>query len=90
MLITAVTVAKGKDTEEFVDVTMLRMRELKAAEIKRYVELDKPVGCAGGYKLERAGIALFERIQGEDHTAIIGMPLLKLSAVLRKFGLQVP
>jgi septum formation protein len=90
MLITAVTVQKGKESEEFVDVAMLRMRELKAAEIKRYVEQDQPVGCAGGYKFERAGIALFERVQGEDHTAIVGLPLLKLSAALRKFGLQVP
>lgn len=89
-LITAVAVLHGKDKEEFVDVTMLRMRKLDKKTIARYVERDQPVDCAGSYKIEQLGIALFEKIQGEDHTAITGLPLLKVSAALRKFGLQVP
>jgi septum formation protein len=90
MLITAVSVHKGSDVEEFVDVTTLRMRKLDKKEIDRYVERDQPTDCAGSYKIERAGIALFDKIEGEDHTAIVGLPLLKLAAILRKFGLQVP
>jgi septum formation protein len=90
MLITAVSVHKGKETEDFVDVTMLRMRALKPAEIKRYVEKDEPAGCAGGYRIEKSGLALFERIQGEDHTAVVGLPMLRLCAALRKLGVQMP
>lgn len=90
MLITAVAVRRGKDVEEFVDVATLRMRKLDKKEIERYVARDEPVDCAGAYKIERLGIALFDRIQCEDHTAIVGLPLLKLCAALRKFGLPVP
>lgn len=90
VLITAVSVHKGKEVEEFVDVTTLRMRKLDKKEIARYVDKDQPLDCAGAYKIERCGIALFDKIEGEDHTAIIGLPLLKLSGVLRKLGLPVP
>jgi septum formation protein len=86
-LITAVALAHKGGPTEFVDVTMLRMRPLATAEIERYVDLDEPYDCAGSYRIERAGIALFDRIQGEDHTAIVGLPLLKLSAALRELGL---
>lgn len=90
MLITAVAVHCGGKVEEFVDVTTLRMRKLEPKEIARYVDRDDPVDCAGAYKIERGGIALFDKIQGEDHTAITGLPLLKLAGVLRGFGVQVP
>src|SRR5262249_30201288 len=89
-VITACAVLHGKDEDEFVDVTMVRMADLSAAEIKRYVERDQPLDCAGAYKIEQAGIALVERITGEDHTAVIGLPLLRLSAALRKAGLTIP
>ena len=89
-VVTACAVLHGKDEDEFVDVTMIRMRELAAAEIDRYLALDKPLDCAGGYKIEQAGIALVDRITGADHTAIIGLPLLRLSVALRKLGLPVP
>lgn len=90
MLITAVAVRCGKEVDEFVEVTSLRMRKLSGKEIERYVELDQPLDCAGSYKFERAGVALFDRVQGEDHSAITGLPLVKLCAALRRFGLQVP
>ena len=90
LLITAVAVQFGKEVEEFVEVTTLRMRKLSDAEIGRYVDHDQPLDCAGSYKFERAGSALFDRVQGEDHTAITGLPVLKLAAALRRFGLCVP
>lgn len=90
MLVTAVAVRKGKDVEDFVDVAMLRMRKLGKKEIERYVAADEPAGCAGGYRFGRAGIGLFEKVQAEDHSALAGMPLMKLGAALRKFGCDVP
>lgn len=90
MLITAVAVQKGKDVHEFVEVTTLRMRALTSKEIDRYVERDQPLDCAGSYKFERAGVALFDRVQGEDHTAILGLPMVKLCAVLRECGIDLP
>lgn len=90
LLITAVAVQKGKDVHEFVEVTTLRMRPLTSKEIDRYVERDQPLDCAGSYKFERAGVALFDRVQGEDHTAILGLPLVKLCAVLRELGIELP
>jgi len=89
-LITAVALRQGNKRSDFVDVTRLLMRRLGQAELERYVAADNPIDCAGSYKIERAGIALFERIQGDDHTAIIGLGLLKLSASLREFGLSLP
>ena len=59
-------------------------------EIARYVALDNPIDCAGAYKIERGGIALFDRITAGDLTAITGMPMLRLCAVLRQFGVSVP
>ena len=90
ILITAVSVHHGKDVEEFVDVTTMRMRALDKKTIARYVERDEPLDCSGAYRIEKSGIALFDKIQGEDHTAIMGLPLLKLAAVLRAHGFQVP
>lgn len=91
-LVTAVAVTgPGSGTvREFVDVTTLHMRTLGADEIARYVALDQPLDCAGSYRIERAGIALFERIDCADHTAIVGLPLLALSAALRGIGFRLP
>ncbi len=88
LLLTAVAVQRGSKVEEFVDVTTLRMRDLTDAEVRRYVELDQPLDCAGSYMFERAGVGLFDRVEGEDHTAIVGLPLVKLCEVLRGFGVE--
>ncbi len=72
------------------DVTHLTMRPLSAEQIARYVAADDPVDCAGSYKLERLGIALFERIESADHTAIVGLPLLALTSMLIEVGIVIP
>ena len=66
-----------------LDETRVRFRSLSEAEIARYVELEKPFDCAGGFKLEGSGIALLERIESTDPTALIGLPLIWLSQALR-------
>ena len=56
----------------------------------RYVEADRPLDCAGSYKLESRGIALFERIDSDDHSAIVGLPLIALTSILRTIGFEIP
>lgn len=85
-LITAVCVIfKGK-AYPILDVTTLHMRKLSRAEIEDYVRRDDPLDCAGSYKIEKSGIALFDKIESEDFTAIQGLPLMKLSKTLREIG----
>lgn len=88
-LITAVAIVHGGGVDEFVDRTRLTMRRLGRAEIEAYVAQDEPLDCAGSYKLEAAGIGLFERIESADWTAIEGLPLLATAAVLRRLGVLV-
>lgn len=85
-LLTAVTVKYPGGSESFIKKTSLHMRPLTLRDITRYVEVDKPLDCAGSYKLESRGIKLFHKIEMEDHTAIIGLPLIELTSVLLKLG----
>lgn len=89
-LITAMAVAHPGGTALHTDVAALRMRPLTRTEIERYVAADRPTDCAGSYKLEGRGVALFERIDCEDHTAITGLPLIALTTILRDLGFPVP
>lgn len=74
----------------WVERIKLTMRPMSESEIKRYVEKERPLDCAGSYKIEGLGISLFEKIEGHDQTAIIGMPLMSLASRLREVGFQVP
>jgi len=58
-------------------------RELTDTEIRTYVETERPLDCAGSFKSEGLGISLFERLQGDDPTALIGLPLIRLSQWLK-------
>ena len=89
-LITAVCVQTDTHSYEFTELTELQMRPLDPAEIQRYVERDAPMDCAGSYRIEAAGIALFSAIRTTDSTAIIGLPLLRLSKILRELGVPIP
>src|SRR5688572_11778865 len=73
-----------------VDTTAVKLRPLSDAEIDRYIEREQPFDCAGGFKAEALGITLFERIDTEDPTAIVGMPLIWLANALRSVGFAIP
>jgi septum formation protein len=73
-----------------LDITTVRLRALEDAEIDRYVEREQPFDCAGGFKAEGLGIALFERMDSEDPTAIVGLPLIWLAGALRTAGYSLP
>jgi len=89
-LITAAALITPERVLRHTDVTRLTMRALSTAQIERYVAADQPLDCAGSYKLERLGIALFSRIESADHTAIIGLPLLAITAMLDTIGIVIP
>jgi septum formation protein len=72
------------------DVTRVHFRTLDAPAIERYLQRERPYDCAGSFKCEGLGIALFERIDSSDPTALIGLPLIALAAALRAAGLAVP
>lgn len=70
--------------------TFVRFRELDDEEIRRYVDKERPLDCAGSAKSEGLGITLLESLSGDDPTALIGLPLIALSRLLRAEGLQLP
>jgi len=76
------------DAEHYELVTFsVHFRQLSTEEITTYVELEKPWDCAGSFKAEGLGISLFERLEGEDPTALIGLPLIRLCAYLQPLTL---
>ncbi|MFO1001589.1 MAG: Maf family nucleotide pyrophosphatase [Planctomycetaceae bacterium] len=90
-LLTAVAIASpGKPLISILNETRLTMRLLTADEALRYVERDQPLDCAGSYKIESLGISLFEKIETEDFTAIMGLPLIEVSRSLRALGVAIP
>jgi septum formation protein len=89
--LTAVAVMRpGESLSEFVDSTRVRFRPLDQATIERYVAKESPLDCAGGFKSEGLGVTLCESIDSADPNALIGLPLIRLSAILRAAGFELP
>jgi len=90
--VTAVAVVRhnGHSAHEFTDTTHVKFRTLDDGAIERYVAREAPLDCAGGFKSEGLGIALCESIHSVDPSALIGLPLIQLSTVLRDVGFELP
>jgi len=73
-----------------VDTTSVVFRTLSDEEIERYVAREQPFDCAGGFRAEALGICLFECIESQDPTALIGLPLIWLAGALRGAGFLLP
>ena len=73
-----------------LDVTTARFRTLGAEEIARYVDREQPLDCAGSFKSEGLGIALFESIENRDPSALVGLPLIATARLLREAGFALP
>lgn len=87
---TAVTVmraAGGFERSVRVPVTV-RVRRLDDAEIEHYLRTEQPYDCAGSAKCETLGIALLDAIESDDPTALVGLPLIRTSAMLREAGID--
>ncbi len=78
--------------QECVNVsTTVRFRaDLTDTEIERYVWREQPLDCAGAAKVEALGISLLECVHSDDPTALIGLPLIATSRLLRLFGFAIP
>lgn len=64
------------------------LRDLTDDEIRNYISRESPLNCAGSFMIEGLGIALMEKLEGEDFTALIGLPLIRLVTMLRRFGIN--
>jgi len=64
-------------------------RELSEQAIQNYLIRERPYDCAGSFKCEGLGIALFERMQGDDPTSLEGLPLIALTTLLGRAGIDV-
>jgi septum formation protein len=87
---TAVCVVRGDRRLMAADTTVVRFRALDRAEIERYVDAEQPFDCAGSFKSEGLGISLFEAIETRDPTALVGLPLIATSRLLRQAGYDLP
>ena len=88
--LTAVCLLRHRDgaRRTTVDTTVVQFRPNDPARLRRYIERERPFDCAGGFKSEGLGIALFERIESNDPTALIGLPLVWLAGALAEVGLD--
>lgn len=80
--------SSGESIADFATYTV-SLRRLEEDQIRSYVARENPVDCAGSFKIEGLGIALMERMEGEDYTSLIGLPLIKLIHILEQFGVRV-
>jgi len=78
----------GKSTT-LMEPFYVQFKCLSTADIQRYVELEMPLNCAGSFKSEGLGICLFESMQGDDPTTLVGLPLIQLCNLLTKHGYNV-
>jgi septum formation protein len=66
--------------------TIVKFRDLPDAELDAYLRIEQPYDCAGSAKNEGLGIAILERIDSTDPTALTGLPLIALTTMLRRAG----
>ncbi|MGR9115232.1 MAG: Maf family protein [Gammaproteobacteria bacterium] len=71
------------------DLCKVFFKTLSTEQIEHYLNIEHPYDCAGAFKSEGLGIALFTRIESDDPNALVGLPLIKLLRILEKFGVRV-
>lgn len=84
-----VDAASGR-AEQWVEPFTVHFRTLDEAAIRRYVEAELPLDCAGSFKCEGMGVVLFKALEGRDPNALIGLPLIALIELLERHGLALP
>ena len=89
---TAVTLFNSATEREQTRIvsTVVRYRQISALEIEHYLDKEAALDCAGSAKAESLGIALLDAIEGNDPTALIGLPLIALCAMLRSENIDIP
>jgi septum formation protein len=89
--LTAVAVVRGADraTRSRVVPCAVHFRRFSDDAIERYLRAERPYDCTGAAKIEGLGIALVERLEGDDPTALVGLPLIALVELLGELGCDV-
>lgn len=77
------------DEQVVVEPFTVHFRELSDEQIDHYLTAEQPYNCAGSFKSEAMGIALFEKLEGDDPNSLIGLPLIRLIRMLEKEGVRV-
>ncbi|MFN3454624.1 MAG: Maf family protein [Pseudobdellovibrio sp.] len=85
-LITSVAILHGEQQWTLNHISKMVMKDLSLREITHYIEKDQPLDCAGSYKIECSGIALFKKIETDDFSAIQGLPVMWVSQILQEIG----
>ncbi len=84
-----INTANNNSQKDCISYTV-HFRDLTEDEIERYLFQEKPYDCAGAFKSEAYGVSLMQRMQGNDPTSLIGLPLIRLAEMLRNEGLNIP
>lgn len=89
---TAVSVTHAGSGESLsrLEITRVHFRELNHQQIIRYLQAEQPFDCAGSFKSEGMGIALFRKIEGRDPNALVGLPLIALVEILSEWKIELP
>lgn len=86
---TAVALTSSQHQQSEVVTTQVRFRTLSDSQLLAYIKKEEPLDCAGSFKCEGLGIALFESITSDDPSALIGLPLIRLAHMLGAEGIEV-
>lgn len=81
--------AQNQQKYTCLETYSVKFRPLSDAQLETYLKLEQPYDCAGSFKSEGLGIALFEQMEGEDPTGLIGLPLIGLTRLLALAGVDV-
>jgi septum formation protein len=86
-VITAVAIARGKELRSGVEEVRVKFRHLREDEIEAYIATGEPMDKAGAYGIQGFGATIVERVEG-DYFAVMGLPLVRLVALLRDLGIN--
>lgn len=81
--------SSNRSQQSLVESFSVVFRDLSKAQIESYLRREQPFDCAGSFKVEGLGIALFERLEGDDPNSLIGLPLIRLVSLLEQAGVSV-
>ena len=89
--LTGLCLYDSRDNSYQLDIVPFEVdfRTLTDTEIENYLLKDQPYNCAGSFRSESLGVTLFERMRGDDPSALIGLPLIRLSQMLRQAGVDL-
>lgn len=81
--------AANQQMQSIVEPFEVVFRNLSEQQIRRYIDLEQPLDCAGSFKSEGLGISLFSELRGSDPNSLIGLPLIRLTDMLAAQGVEV-